>query len=188
MLDLRNQSSETEENMLTFKIMHNKKKIGLQFQLLEQTDELAIITFSDLTKIKRYEKERLSSRFQDIYFRNMAHDVRTPLNAVRSTNDYLKLEITDPECLKMIALSESSCYIMLSMFDQINELQKIKFDKFILFPAMFDIREMLSNLFNKMRIQAEFLNLNMYLQIEQNLPKSVYADAERLERVLFVLF
>lgn len=174
--------------MQTFKIMHNKKKIGIQAQLLEQTDELAIITFTDLTKVKRYEKERLSMRFQDIYFRNMAHDVRTPLNAVRSTNDYLKLEVKDTACLKMIALSESSCFILLSMFDQINELQKLKFNKLILSPTLFDIREMLSNLFNKMRIQAEIQDLSMYLQIEQNLPKKVYADSERLERVLFVLF
>ena len=152
--------------MKTFKIIHNKKKIGLHFKLLQKADDLAIITFSDLTKIKRYEKERLSVRFQDIYFRNMAHDVRTPLNAVRSTNEYLKLELTNPDCLKMIELSESSVYILLSMFDQINELQKIKFQKFILFPSLFDLREMLTELFNKMRVQAEFQNLNMYLKID----------------------
>ena len=46
---------------------------------------------------------------------------------------------------------------------------------------------MLLNLFNKMRIQAEFQSLNMYLKIDQSLPKQVLADAERLERVLFVL-
>ena len=52
----------------------------------------------------------------------MAHDVRTPLNTVMATNEHLKTEVTDPESLKMIELSESSCYILLSMFDQINEL------------------------------------------------------------------
>lgn len=56
----------------------------------------------------------------------------------------------------MIALSESSCYMLLSMFDQIDELQRIKFDKFILFPKVFDLRAMLLKLFSRMRIQAEF--------------------------------
>ena len=60
-----------------------------------------------------------------MYFRNMAHNVRTPLNVVVATNDNLKLEIKDPNMLKMIALSESSCYMLLSMFDQIDELQRI---------------------------------------------------------------
>lgn len=70
----------------------------------------------------------------------MAHDVRTPLNAVRATNENLKLELTDPNCLKMIDLSESSVYILLSMFDQIHELQKMKFNKFTLNPGLFDLR------------------------------------------------
>lgn len=69
-----------------------------------------------------------------MYFNNMAHDVRTPLNAVTATNENLKMVLDDPECLHMIELSESSCYILLSMFDQINELQKIKFNKFELKP------------------------------------------------------
>ena len=52
----------------------------------------------------------------------MAHDVRTPLSAVTASNENLKMIIDDPECLHMIELSESSTYILLSMFDQINEL------------------------------------------------------------------
>ena len=47
----------------------------------------------------------------------MAHDVRTPLNAVMATNENLKMELSDPELLKMLELSESSCFILLSMFD-----------------------------------------------------------------------
>ena len=126
-------SSELEDhNMLIYKIAHNKKKIGLHLQMFEAHDELAIVTFSDLTRIKKYEKERLQTRFQAMYFRNMAHDVRTPLSAVRATNENLKMELQDPECLKMIELSESSCYILLNMFDQIDELQRIKFNNFAL--------------------------------------------------------
>ena len=117
----------------------------------------------------------------------MAHDVRTPLNAMTATNENLKMVIKDPECLSMIELSESSCYILLNMFDQIQELQKMKFNQLKLHYKLFDLREMLMSLFNKMRIQAEFLSLNMHLKIEQSLPKSIYTDQERLERVIFVL-
>lgn len=41
--------------------------------------------------------------------------------------------------------------------------------------------------FNKMRIQAEFISLNMILKISQSLPKLLFTDQERLERVIFVL-
>ena len=42
-------------------------------------------------------------------------------------------------------------------------------------------------MFNKMRIQAEFQSLQMHLCIEQQVPKEIYADSVRLERILFVL-
>ena len=173
--------------MHTYKIVHNKKKIGMQISLLEKADNLAIITFNDLTKVKRYEKEKLSMRYQEIYLRNMAHDVRTPLNAVRATNENLKMEITDPECLKMIELSDSSCYMLVSMFDQIRELHRIRYDNFSLNSAAFDCRAMILKLFNQMRVQAEFKSLNMYLKIDPTLPKMIVTDSERLERILFVL-
>lgn len=60
----------------------------------------------------------------------MAHDVRTPLNTVTATNENLKMVVDDPECLHMIEMSDASIYILLSMFDQINELQKMKFNQF----------------------------------------------------------
>ena len=174
--------------MSTYKIIHNKRKIGVHSSIFGENREYAIITINDLTTIKKYEKERLSVRFQEMYFRNMAHNVRTPLSAVVATNENLKMELQDhPECLRMIELSESSCYILLSMFDQIDELQKIRFGKFVLTPKTFDLRAVLVSLFNKMRVQAEFNSLNMHLNIEQLVPKKIKTDRERLERVLFVL-
>lgn len=103
--------------MRTYKVLHNKRKIGVHSSVFGDDGEFAIITINDLTTIKKYEKERLRVRFQEIYFRNMAHNVRTPLNAVIATNENLKMELRDPECLRMIELSESSCYILVSMFD-----------------------------------------------------------------------
>ena len=49
--------------MLSFKIKHNKRKIGLHSQLFGDSGEYAILTMNDLTVIKKYEKERLSVRF-----------------------------------------------------------------------------------------------------------------------------
>ena len=106
----------------------------------------------------------------------MAHNVRTPLSAVTATNENLKMILTDPECLQMIQLSESSIYILLCMFDQINELQKMKYNQFKLNIHNFDFRKMLLRVFDKMRVQAEFMNLNMHLKIAQSLPKLVFTD------------
>lgn len=90
-------SGEPEDKMHTFKIVHSKRKVGLHSQMFGDKEEFAIITMNDLTMVKKYEKERLSVRFQDMYFRNMAHNVRTPLNVVVATNENLKMELKNPD-------------------------------------------------------------------------------------------
>lgn len=51
-----------------YKILHNKRKIDISSATFGCDDEFAIINVCDVTSIKKYEKEKLSSRFQTIYF------------------------------------------------------------------------------------------------------------------------
>ena len=84
--------------MKTYKVLQNKRKIGVHASVFGDQDEFAIVILNDLTTIKKYEKERLSVRFQEMYLRSMAHNVRTPLNTIASSNEYFKMELTDPDC------------------------------------------------------------------------------------------
>lgn len=87
----------------------------------------------------------------------------------------------------MVQLSESATFIMLMMFDQVKELQKMRSRQFILTTSFFDIRALIVKIFDKMRIQAEFQSLNMYLKIDQKVPKIIKTDSEKLEKMLFSL-
>lgn len=81
--------------MSIYKVLHNKRKVDLSCSLTAG-QQVAIITLSDITRVKKYEKQKQSLRFQQIYFHSMAHDVRTPMNAIMSANENLKNELVDP--------------------------------------------------------------------------------------------
>lgn len=117
----------------------------------------------------------------------MAHDVRTPMNSIMIANENLRMTLTDPLCLQMVSLSESASFILMMMFEQVEDLQKIKFGGFRLSPKEVDLRKFLIRIFDKMRIQAEFQSLKMSITIQQQVPKTVCVDYKKLEKVLFSL-
>ena len=49
--------------------------------------EYAIVSVSDITQLKKFEK--VSDRFKNLYLRSMAHDLRTPLNTIININEHL---------------------------------------------------------------------------------------------------
>ena len=56
----------------------------------------------------------------------------------------------------MVSLSESASFILMMMFEQVEDLQKLKFNKLRLELDYFDVRHLLLKVFDNMRIQAEF--------------------------------
>lgn len=84
----------TEMNI--YKILQNKRKVDIQCSTVDNEQEYAIITLSDITSVKKHEKEKQRILFQEIYFHSMAHDVRTPLTSIMVANENLKLMLTDP--------------------------------------------------------------------------------------------
>jgi signal transduction histidine kinase len=40
---------------------------------------------SDISKIRKYEKQKQIDRIKTIYFASVAHDLRTPINSIMGT-------------------------------------------------------------------------------------------------------
>ena len=47
----------------------------------------ALITVTDVTKIKKFEKTKVGDRYKSMYFSSIAHDLRTPLVTIMSVNE-----------------------------------------------------------------------------------------------------
>lgn len=90
-------SKDAAEQVSFFKVRGNKKKLQVSASTFGTREEYKIIMLTDITQIKRHEKERQCSRFQKMYFNSMAHDVRTPLVSIVCSNENLKQLIKDPE-------------------------------------------------------------------------------------------
>ncbi len=73
---------------MRFKVVPNNKSIEIEVKLINYKNqpESALILITDTTKVKKYEKQKQLDRFKTIYFASVAHDLRTPVNAVMCIN------------------------------------------------------------------------------------------------------
>jgi signal transduction histidine kinase len=111
----------------------------------------------------------------------MAHDLRTPLVTVISANEnILSSYPDDPMLTNIMKLSNSSCYYLISIIEQITELSKIQLNTFTLSIKYFDFRESLKSLIDTMSIQSEFKGLEFSFVIDKNVPKKFLCDSKRI--------
>ncbi|CDW77788.1 multi-sensor hybrid histidine kinase [Stylonychia lemnae] len=73
-----------------FKMMTNKKQIDYQIVNLNRKHQVLVL-LQDLNKVREEEKSVVQNRMQTLYFASIAHDLRTPLNAMMSATQTLKL-------------------------------------------------------------------------------------------------
>lgn len=170
--------------------MSNKKKVTIQSIGSGEKDSFIILSMTDVTAIKRFEKERkrIEDRYLNIYFTSTAHDQRTPLTQLIGIIECLHEYVANNKlALQMLSLANSSCQVLIQINDQISELSRIRLNKFVIKESEFDIREKIMEVFTVAKIQAEFKQLQMLLNFDRGVPKVFFADCERILLVLNVL-
>ena len=118
----------------------------------------------------------------------MAHDLRTPLVTVIGANENILMQYPDdPMLVNIMKLSNSSCFYLISIIEQITELSKIQLNTFALDYKHFNFRDSLKSLIETMSIQTEFKDLEFAIVIDKNVPKKFISDSKRINQVIFSL-
>jgi K+-sensing histidine kinase KdpD len=74
----------------TYKIQKNDKKINIQCTVFKTKNaKYGLISISDVSKLKKYEQQRVADIFKTIYLQSIAHDLRTPLNVIMSMCEHI---------------------------------------------------------------------------------------------------
>lgn len=88
---------------------------------------------------------------------------------------------------QMLTLANSSCQMLLQTIEQISELSRIRLNKFMIIDQEFHIRDDLIQILKVIKIQAEFKQLQMRLEVERQVPKLLTGDKDRILMVIKVL-
>lgn len=148
--------------------------------------KLDIATTLEQGTVQREELKRLNKAKTE-FLANMSHELRTPLNGMIGMVDILKttnLTRTQSEQLSIISRSGD---FLLSIINEILEFSKIESGKIEIEDKEFDIRSCIEKVGESLSHEVYRKNLEFFITLASDLPKTLVSDPTRLSQVLMNL-
>jgi PAS domain S-box-containing protein len=173
---------------------HYDLKVG-PWYLSDGTIGGGIVSVQNITSIVKINEELknakkmadTASKAKSEFLANMSHEIRTPLNGVIGFSDLLlrtPLNETQTQYLNYINESGEN---LLTIINDILDFSKIESGKMELLIEKCNIYDLVSQVINVILYQSQRKNIELLLNIEQGLPKTILFDESRLKQILINL-
>jgi len=134
------------------------------------------------------EKAEAANHAKSEFLANMSHELRTPLNAILGFAQIMtRSRMADPEQRENLAVISRSGEHLLTLINQVLDLSKIEAGRVSLDERNFDLHDMLSELEDMFRMQADRKGLQLVFICAEDVPRHIRTDEVRLRQVLINL-
>lgn len=158
-----------EEVVLSFREVEREKQRQLQERrLLEESLQLA----------------QQNEEAKQAFFRNMSHDMRTPLNAILGSSELARRHLEDPaRTAGYLDKIDSSGRYLLELINDILEMARMEHGQVQLVHRQFDLKACVEECLGAFRLQAERENKTLHEQFQAE-HTQLLGDAFRIQQVL----
>ncbi|MFH1807616.1 MAG: ATP-binding protein [Pseudomonadota bacterium] len=129
-----------------------------------------------------------ANRAKSVFLASMSHELRTPLNAILGFSSLLRQDAAASEEQRhMLDLIHRSGGHLLGLINNVLDMAKIEAGRNALQATAFDLHALLGDVVELLRQRAEAAGLRLSLELAQQVPRVVLADAGKLRQVLINL-
>jgi len=149
---------------------------------LQQTlEELEIRNAElDITRSKAIYANNAKSEF----LANMSHEIRTPLSGIIGFTELLQGTPLSAQQQDYSGTIHKSSIILLEIINDILDLSKIESGKVEISSSEFNLVDIIEDIINLLSQTALDKNIELFYQIEKDLPTTIQSDSFRLHQIL----
>ncbi len=139
------------------------------------------------TLIRSKELAEESKKMKENFLANMSHELRTPINGIMGITHLLKGTKMDHQQSGMLDLIETSSKSLLGVINDVLDLSKIEAGKFAIVRGNTDVRQLVKAVSDLLGFRATEKQLSLVVDIDERIPKFIFADSLRLNQILMNL-
>ncbi|MCR5676392.1 MAG: response regulator [Lachnospiraceae bacterium] len=125
-----------------------------------------------------------ANKAKSVFLSHMSHEIRTPINAILGMDEMILRESGEKEILDYADRIRSAGNNLLGIVNDILDFSKIEAGRMNIVPAEYDLKSVIKDMYNVVRLRAESKGLDVKFDIDGTLPSVLYGDALRIRQTV----